>query len=238
MNSFRTTGILAGLLALGGTAFGQLQLVTSRAAFPTTDTVSWSLLGPPYTTMASPFVIATNGGSSVTVSHDPGALFERRNQSTGGWTGNFNFGAALLWNGGGNNGSITFDPANLISGAGFNVQADFPGAFTFRLDAYGIDGGLLGSVTEAGFSNAVIGTAIFIGFTSPQSDVDKFVATLVESTGGASNFAINTLALSGGASSSPASPSAVPEPSVYGMMGALVVMGLMARERLRSHSEV
>lgn len=226
-----------GLIALGCPAFGQLQLVTSRMAFPTTDTVVWSPLGPPFTTVASPFTIATTGGSSVTVSHDPGALFERRNQNTGGWSGNFSFGAALLWNGGGNNGSVTFDPANLISGAGFNVQADFPGAFTFRLDAYGTDGGLLGSVTEAGVSNTMIGTAIFIGFTSPQADVDKFVATLVESAGGPSNFAINTLALSG-AGSTPGVPGAVPEPSVYGLMGALAVVGLVARERLRQHSEV
>lgn len=237
-NRLRAVGMLFGLIGLSKTASAQLQLVTSRASFPTTDSVSWSLLGPPFTTVASPFVIATMGGSTVTVSHDPGALFERRNQSTGGWTGNFNFGASLLWNGGGNYGSVTFDPANLISGAGFNVQADFPGAFTFRLDAYGVDGGLLGSVTEPGFSNTIIGTAIFIGFTSPQADVDKFVATLVESTGGPSNFAINMLALSGSAAASSGSAGAVPEPSAYGLIGALVVMGLVARERLRPHSEV
>jgi hypothetical protein len=236
MNVLRTASLFSVAAALCLPAFAQLELITSRAAFPTSDTVVWSQLGTAFTTVTSPFTAATTGGSTVTVSHNPGALFERRNQNTGGWTGNFGFGDALLWNGGADNGSITVDPANLISGAGFNVQADFPGPFTFRLDVYGIGGGLLGSVTEAGFSNAVIGSAIFIGFTSPWADVDKFVATLVESTGGPSNFAINTLALSAGAGGG-ASPAAVPEPSVYGLMGAVVVMGLVVRERLRQHSE-
>ena len=125
--------------------------------------------------------------------------------------------------------------ANLISGAGFNVQADYPGAFTFRLEAFGANGLSLGSVTEAGFSNTVVGTAIFIGFVSPFTDVDKFVATLVSSTGGPSNFAINTLVLAGEVAA-PAGPTPVPEPSVYGLVGVLVVIGLIGRERLRQHN--
>lgn len=232
MKTFRSLAIL-GLMATSSLSlFGQLNLVTSRANFPTTDTVNWSILGPPYTTISSPFTVATTGGSTVTVSHDAGGLFERRDQGIG-WPGNFPAGSALLWNRG-DNGAITFNPAQLISGAGFNVQSNFPGEFTFRLDAYGAGGNLLGSVTESGFSGPR-GAAIFIGFTSPATNVDWFVGTLVDATLGVSDFAINTLALAGSSNDS-AVP--VPEPSFYGMAGALVILGLAGRGRLRRLSEV
>jgi hypothetical protein len=233
------TAILAIAAATTLPAFAQLSGIDTRAAFPTTDSVNWSLLGPPFTTANNPFVIATTGGSSVSVSHAPGALFERRNQTTGGWIGNFSFGEALLWNRG-DNGAITFDPANLISGAGFNVQADTHGAFTFRLDAYDVSGGLIGSVTKNGMSDVNIGTAIFIGFTSAYLDVDKFVGTLTSAVGGGSNFAINSLALSSSAPEAPVDvgAGAVPEPSVYGLMGVLAILGLVGRERLRRHSHL
>jgi hypothetical protein len=229
---------LAAAVGLLATPFlplaGQLSLVTSRAAFPTTDTVNWATLGTTFTTVMSPFTVATTGGSSVTVAHDVGVVFERRDQGLG-WLGNFPAGDALLWNRG-NNGFVTFDPAELISGAGFNVQANSPNEFTFTLEAYGVGGTLLGSVTEAGFSGSR-GTAIFIGFTSPLANVDKFVAS-VQSGGGSSDFAVNTLVLSAGPQGD-AGPGVVPvpEPSVYGVMGALVVFGLVGRERLRRHSE-
>lgn len=239
MNKLRALAAIAVMAVPSLPGLAQLIGIDTRAAFPSTDSVNWSILGPPFTTISSPFTVATTGGSSVTVSHAPGALFERRNQTTGGWFGNFAFGEALLWNRG-DNGAITFDPATLISGAGFNVQADFRGAFTFRLDAYDSAGGLLGSVTKIGSSDLNLGTAMFIGFTSAYLDVDKFVGTLVSATEGLSNFAINTLALSGSAPAAPnnISVGAVPEPSVYGMMGVLVILGLVGRERLRRHSHV
>ncbi|HEX2854994.1 MAG TPA: hypothetical protein VHO24_17300 [Opitutaceae bacterium] len=237
MNKLRGFTVILALAATSFPAVAQLSGISSRAAFPTTDSVNWSLLGPPFITANNPFVIATTGGSSVWVSHAPGALFERRNQTTGGWIGNFAFGEALLWNRG-DNGSITFDPANLISGAGFNVQADVHGAFTFQLDAYDTTGGLIGSVTRSGMSDINLGTAIFIGFTSAYLDVDKFVGTLTSSVGGGSNFAINSLALSSSAPVAPVGAEAVPEPSVYGLMGVLVILGLVGRERLRRHSHV
>jgi hypothetical protein len=234
MKTFNSLAMLGALAALSLPAFGQLSLATSRAAFPTTDTVDWSLLGPAFTTINSPFTIGTSQGSTVLVSHDPHMDFERRNERTGGWNGNFAFGDALLWNRG-DNGSITFDPLNLISGAGFNVQTDSRGPFVLRLDAFDTGGNLLGSVSETGISTAALGTAIFIGFTSPLADVDSFVATLVSATSGPSNFAINSLALSGPAEAAPFV--AVPEPSTYGMISVLLIFALVARERLRRHGE-
>src|ERR1051326_7016644 len=193
MNKLSSLVLAAAMTAFSTSAFAQLSLVTSRASFPTTDTVNWTTLGPAFTQITTPFTVATTGGSLITVSHNEGTLFERRDQTTGGWGGNFTFGDALLWNQG-DNGAITFDPQNLISGAGFNVQSDYPGAFTFRLDAYDVNGVLLGSVTRNGFSNTVLGSAIFIGFTSPTANVDKFIGTMTSAAVGPSNFAINTLA--------------------------------------------
>jgi hypothetical protein len=225
-------------------SFAQLQLINTRADFPTTDTVNWAVLGGMFATVQSPFTVATTGGSSVTVSHSTGS-FQRANQPAT-WSGNFSFGDALLANGG-NNGPMVFDPVNLISGAGFNVQADAHNAiFTFKLEAFDSAGGLIGSVTKNGFSdlNLTVGTAIFIGFVSESLNVDRFVASLVSvvsSSSGAAisnnNFAINTLALSGAAGSSNPVNVAVPEPSVYGLMGAAAIFLLIGRERLRRLSD-
>jgi hypothetical protein len=221
------------ILAASLPGFAQLNLVNTRAAFPTTDSVNWSLLGPAFTTVSSPFTIATTGGSTVSVSHAPGTLFERRNQTTGGWFGNFSVGNALLWNRG-DNGAVTFDPANLISGAGFNVQSNVHGAFTLKLEAFDAAEGLIGSVIKNGVSDLNVGTAIFIGFMSDSLNVDKFVATLVSAAAGPSDFAINTMALSGTVQSLNV---AVPEPSVYGLVGVFAILALVGRERLRRHTE-
>lgn len=237
MKTLRTLVLAATMAASSSLGVAQLNLVDSRAAFPAGETVDWSILGPAFTTVSSPFTIATSGGGLMTVSHNPGSLFERRDQITGGWFGNFSFGDALLWNRG-DNGSITFNPGGLISGAGFNVQSDFHGAFTFKLEAYDAGGGLLGSVTKNGYSDSEEGTAIFVGFTSASLNVDQFIATLVSATGGPSNFAINSLALASSAGPElPPGVTPVPEPSVYGLMGVLVILGLIGRERIRRHSE-
>src|ERR1041384_7785391 len=102
MKKLSTLVLAAAMTAFSSVAFAQLSLVSSRAAFPTTDSVDWSVLGPAFTTITSPFTIATTGGSTVDVYHNEGTLFERRDQSTGGWGGNFNPGEALLWNRGDN----------------------------------------------------------------------------------------------------------------------------------------
>lgn len=210
-------------------SFAQINLITDRAAFPTFDTLSWIPLGPPFTLLSSTFTATTVGGNAVTVSHPEDAFFERRDQDTG-WGGNFFAGDILLWNGG-DNGPITFDPASLISGAGFNVQSDYPGPFIFRLDAYDSGGGLLGSVTHNGISDSNVGTAIFIGFTSASANVDKFVATLVEATAGPSDFAINALALAGPGGGLPTMP--VPESSTYGIFAAALALAIVVRNRTR-----
>ena len=235
MKTFRLAAAV-GLLATSFPLFGQLSLVTTRAAFPTTDTVNWAILGAAdiHINYPSPITVATVGGSTVTVSHANSSPFLRYDQGNG-WGGTFPTGAILLFSGG-NFGPVTFNPAQLISGAGFNVQSDAPGPFSFRLDAYRADETLIGSVTRSSSSGGNI-APIFIGFTSLSANVDFFVATLTSSTDLPGQFAINTLALSGPSAQETPGVVPVPEPSFYGVVGALVVFGLVGRERLRRHSE-
>ena len=159
-------------------------------------------------------------GSGFTISDSENAGFNIIEQGVG-WSGNFAYGDALLWNQGNGPDTITF--TSDVQDVGFKIQNDFFGDFTAYLDAYDSSNNLLGEVSEVGTSSSAgDNSAMFIGVSSSYANVTKVIistsnSTLVEI--GANDFALG----SGSFTESPESP--VPEPSTFAM-ASLMLGGL------------
>ena len=98
-------------VALQFVAAGRAQagfiLVTSSADLVATDSIVWSGLGAPGTTITNPFDITSTGGMTAHVSQLGSPNFQTRVQDNN-WAGNFASSAALLYSAG-SNGPMTID---------------------------------------------------------------------------------------------------------------------------------
>jgi hypothetical protein len=185
----RSLSLLAGLGAIVAQSQANVIPITSPAALPTTDTIGWGQLGNPFTSVASPSTVTSAGGISASIS-DAGGAFERRDEGDG-WGGNFASGSKLLWNLGNGPDTITFGTP--VYGAGAQIQADFFGAFTAVISAYGAGNVLLGSESFNGVSGNT-GSAIFAGLDST-TPIYSIVFSLSSASYLPTDFAINTLDL-------------------------------------------
>ena len=100
-----------------------------------------------------------------------GTTFQRRDQTTGFWSGNFGSGEELLWTKTAQ-GPINFTFNSGIAGFGVQIQANFFGPFTARIEAFDAADLSLGAFTLGGQSVADIGddSAIFIGILSQTAE--------------------------------------------------------------------
>jgi hypothetical protein len=150
------------------------------------------------------------------VSQTGNANFERLDQSNG-WNGNFANGAPLLWDQA-QGPVITIDLGTLstLSG-GAQIQADFFGAFTAKLEAFDSSGNSLGFVTENGNSNSNgDNSAIFIGVLSTGAPISKFQFSLTSAASSPNDFAINQFSFV---------PELVPEPPTLALFGTVIGLG-------------
>ncbi|MBS1709469.1 MAG: PEP-CTERM sorting domain-containing protein [Armatimonadetes bacterium] len=207
---------IAGLAILASQSFGALTQLTSRAQITETDYIEWSDKGPAFTALSNPFVISTHGTPFDVAVKGPAGL-EVRQQSFGGWAGDFNPGEYVLYSKG--SGPLTLTGAKTCNDVGMNIQADFYGAYTAVMEAYdGLDT-FLGSVSVKGVSTAnADGTAPFIGVRSDAGDIHMVKLYIVRTDGAPTSLAIDRVSFSCCAP--------VPEPasmSVIGM-GALALL--------------
>jgi hypothetical protein len=199
-------------LLCGLTAVAKADTVVINTTRIGNDTVDWGQLGAPFTPVPNPFT-ALSGGL-VTVTGTEICCGETRQQSFGGWGGNFTPGDNLFWTQGSTglgSGPLTLAFSQGVSSAGAQIQADFFGGFVAR-----ICDNLGDCFTEAGTSNGNgDGSAIYLGLqdlTAP--NITSITFSLDSCTLQCGNFAINTLSLTDNVQ-----PPPVPEPASLMLLG-------------------
>jgi hypothetical protein len=151
-------------------------LVTSRAALAGTDSVDWSTLGAPGTSVANPFTVSSVAGQSITVSKTLSGNF-LLDEQWGPTTpnsyvihGNFAPGDTVLDTNTGaskqNTIKLNFG-ATAVAAGGAQIMTNTYGSFTAEVDALDAKGKTLARFTEAGnATDAADNSAIFLGVSS------------------------------------------------------------------------
>jgi hypothetical protein len=218
--------ILMGLALLGMSMPSPSQaiiMVTTRAGIMQTDYTDWGQFGPQFTTVPSGSVATSNGGGVLTTVSTSGMADMYIYIQSSGWAGNFSPGDNLLWTGS-NDDSLILQFSKGLAGVGAQVQRDYYYGFTGTIQAYGSTNNLLGTFTEAGYSDgAADNSAIFLGVRDSTADIFKIVYTVSGTSG--LGFAINQLAMSN---------IPVPLPPSVLLLGS-GLLGLLGLRRFRKH---
>ena len=167
--------------------------VGSQGALAPDDFVDWGQLGAPFTAVFSGSVVTSDNGLILTVTSTGGTM-QRRDQTTGGWSGNFGSGEKLLWNAGnGGDISISFATAIYGLGGGAQIQSDYFGGFSGTISAFDSSNTLLGSHGFSGYSSSAgDDSAVFVGILSSSPNISRISFTAFNSV---TDFAINELQL-------------------------------------------
>ncbi|MFN8218671.1 MAG: PEP-CTERM sorting domain-containing protein [Fimbriimonadales bacterium] len=207
---------LAGL-AVAAVSANALTLVTNRANINANDSIDWGQFGAPFTGV----VDGSMGTSSVynmPFMITDGNGFERRDQWTGGWAGDFTQGDKLMWTQGGRGFELIF--GYTLKAVGAQIQRDQFGAFTATIEAFDGLGDSLGSFTINSNSTANNdGSAAFLGVESNAHDIARIVYTVDAGQTG-NDFALNEVSMN----------ACVPEPGTIAALG-LGAIALIRRKR-------
>src|SRR5690349_12419540 len=197
--------MLAILVAMSAASWADtLQVVTTAVAQAANDSVSWSQLGADQTNLNATFNVNSALAKTVSVTLSGGnsvvSVVCSSTPSACSWTGSgFTAGDSLLWasdaiNGG--NGPIALSFSSGISGGGALVQANIPGTFTVKIEAFN-GASSLGSFTQPSNGN---GDAVYIGLKDlTGANITKLVFSLTacgpDDVSGCTDFGIDTVGM-------------------------------------------
>jgi len=216
---------LAGFAAAASLATASTSFVGSRGALAGTDSIDWGQFGPAFAGVANPSPgLTANAMPFVLSTYSVG--LERRDQTSGGWAGNFAVGDRLMWNAGSGPGAIRIDFANPVNAVGAQIQNDSFGGFVGMIEVFDSSNLNIGSFSLAGNStSAGDNSAIFLGVLSTAYDIAAVEFNVIDNSGALSaSFAINQVDLNGGGH-------IVPLPTGAGL--AFMGMGILGFRRNR-----
>ncbi|HKD40150.1 MAG TPA: hypothetical protein VKB87_07665 [Myxococcaceae bacterium] len=177
-----------------------LQLFTTRAAFGGDDMVDWGQLGPCMTIIPGGFFArSTVLGLNLNGYFAGPGTGEVRVQTLCSWGGNFASGDVVVWTHMPGQGPLNLQFCEPLAGAGAQIQADFFGPFTARIEVFNGNTSL-GAFTEDGNSTgAGDNSAIFIGVKDLDgANITSVIFSLTVAFSDPADFAINKLALDSG----------------------------------------
>lgn len=221
--------LLAAVLVVAGraTAAASPIFITAEGKIQDQGLLNWSALGPVLTNIDGPFVVDVPNvaGLTLTGALANGTTFQRRDQTTGYWSGNFGVGEELLWTKTAQ-GPMNFTFNSGIAGFGVQIQANFFGPFTARIEAFDANDLSLGAFTLPGQSVADVGddSAIFIGILSRTQNIRRINLSVPTAHQSPEDFAIN----------SPRIQASVPEPATLLLVGIGLAGGAVRRYRHRA----
>lgn len=210
-------------------------LVTDKGELKNDGQLSWSALGDSGTLVPNPFTVEVPGIPGLTITGSEGDhLFERWDEGSEGWHGNFTDGDPLLFTGLNYEPTPCYGPMDFlfnfgISGFGTQIQQEFYGPFMAQIYAYGAADQLLGTYSVNGVADDGISVAPFIGIRSDSADIFRIRLSVPVATNQAFNriesFAINSPVIE-------ATPA--PEPASMLLLGSGLLLGARyARRRYR-----
>jgi hypothetical protein len=153
------------------------------------------------------------------------------------WDGDFGNGTNVLYTSGA---SLEIVFGTPVTGVGFDLQTKIVGAYGFTLQAYDVNGNLLGSVTSniglsTGSASSSFNTAVFAGLTDAAGDISYVVITDTGANIG-NGFAIDTsLVYHYPILAQTSQTQTTPEPGTLGLLGAgLIGLGWARRRAKRA----
>jgi hypothetical protein len=215
----RKTVLLLVACMIAATTAAKADIVIGTTVRGGNDLADWGQLGACGTDIPNNFGAVSNGGVGITGTFGQGGPGQLRQQSNPNcvWNGNFASGDYVLWTNSPGQAPLTLSFSRGVSGAGAQIQADFPGAFTAQVcDNFG------DCFQENGNSNFNgDNSAIFIGMqdlTGP--DITSFTFSLTSCVSDCNDFGINQLSLG-----------PTPEPGTFVLFcsGLLSLSGLLRR---------
>ena len=187
--------IMLSFLVAGTARADTLKVVTSPSSQGANDSLNWSQKGADGTVLGASFSAKTTLGSTVTVglASANSVISVVCTASPCSWTGTgITAGHSLLWtsdaaNGG--NGPVTLTFAKGVAGLGAFVQADLPGAFTAKIQAFN-GATSLGSFTVASST----GVATYIGVIDQTgANITSAVFSLTACATTCTDFSLDTI---------------------------------------------